>query len=278
MNMNTNTMLQPNKRSFGALLGLLALACAGSLWAWLGGSGCDACSSVRDFFPGSRSLAPLGTLFYGTLLAWGVLRGGSRLFYGSLMLAASAHLVLLVALYDRGIACAPCLLVGGAAILAAGLSMKVDRENLARGSVLLPLGALLTQALFFSLTEPGPRGLPESFTRSLRAESPPPESPSQAELLVFSRAGCRYCEEFEEDFLPKLQERFGDRLALRRERAPAGLPTPTFVIQGLIQGAQRRVFPGLPPLEELQAAIEAALPKKNQNEVNHETSLLPESR
>src|SRR5712671_2460351 len=83
---------------FGALLGLLAIALAGSAWAWTrGGAQCESCGGARDI-AGGHSLAPLGVSLYGGLLALGAFFGRSKILFSGLMLAASAHAVLFILL------------------------------------------------------------------------------------------------------------------------------------------------------------------------------------
>jgi hypothetical protein len=147
----------------------------------------------------------------------------------------------------------------------------MDPDNLARGSVLMPVGAILTQAaLFLVAAFPGPEGdrsvqallgLSRASERALR--------PGTATLLVFTRAGCRYCEEFDEEVLPVLVREFGDALVVERRAAPAGLPSPTIIVGG----RERSVFPGLPPTSELRQAVVLALRKES-----HEPSVLSQSR
>ncbi len=264
-----------DKLIFGLLLGLVAVALGGSLWAWIDGSECGACGGAREIL-GGKSLAPLGAGFYGILLALGACSGRSRLFFSALLVAGSVHVVLLLALYQRGIYCGPCGLVGGAAILGAAISFRADADNLARGSVLVPLGAILTQAALFATATFQAPAVAEAVTARSEAgqEARAGAKPGTARLLVFTRAGCRYCDEFEEDVLPELLQEFSGRLEVARDQAPASLPTPTIVISG----AARTVFPGLPPVALLRDAIHRALGKVDFHKVDDESSMLPKPR
>lgn len=261
---------------FGALLGLIAVALGGSLWAWFDASECGACSGARELL-GGRSLAPIGAGFYGILLMVGAFFGRSRLFFSALLVAASAHVVLLLFLHQRGIVCPPCILVGGAAIAGAALSCWADTDNFARGSVLLPIGAVLSQAALLataSFQAPGSTSgmaaLPEA-----RLEAHTAATPGTARLLIYSRAGCRYCDELEEDVLPELLREFSGRLEVDREQASPSLPTPTIVVSG----AAKTVFPGLPPVARLREAILRAFGRDGEKlELDHESSMLPKPR
>lgn len=259
-----------DKILFGAVLGLVAVALGGSLWAWIGPSACKACMGARELLAGA-SLAPIGTVFYGLLFAVGTILGRSRLFFSGLLLASSAHVVLLILLYKRGVFCSPCLVVGGSVVLGAGISFWADVDNFARGSVLLPVGAVLTHTAIFGAgffqqpsTAEALAALPDAT-----AESSATLKPGTAKILVFTRSGCRYCDEFEDLVLPELLREFPGRLEVGREPAPASLPTPTIVISG----EARTVFPGLPPLADLRKAVLRALGK-----VTHESSMLPKPR
>ncbi len=259
-----------DKILFSVMLGLVAIALGGSLWAWIGAATCGACAGARDLL-GGVSLAPLGAIFYGVLLALGIFIGRARLFFSGLLLASAAHAVLLILLYQRGVFCSPCLLVGGSVVLGAALSFWADADNLARGSVLLPVGAIFTHAAIFAIGFLQPHGqdvavasLPRPHTEAKDAAKP-----GTARLLVYTRSGCRYCDEFEDQVLPELLREFSGRLEVGREQAPASLPTPTIVISGL----ERTVFPGLPPIAQLRDAILRALGK-----VNHESSMLQKPR
>src|SRR5947207_3228041 len=95
---------------FGALLGLLAVALAGSVWAWTREGQCGSCGGRQDL-AGGHSLAPLGVSLYAGLLTLGAFFGRSKILFSGLLLAASAHAVLLVLLTDRGVFCGPCTLV-----------------------------------------------------------------------------------------------------------------------------------------------------------------------
>lgn len=259
-----------DKILFGVVLGLVAVALGGSVWAWIGPSTCKACAGARELLAGAN-LAPFGAVFYGLLFAVGMILGRSRLFFSGLLLAASAHAVLLILLYQRGVFCSPCFLVGGSVVLGAALSFWADADNLARGSVLLPVGAVLTHTAIFALGFFQPPGKVEALAAlpEPTAEASVAPKPGTAKILVFTRSGCRYCDEFEDLVLPELLREFPGRLDVGREPAPASLPTPTIVISG----KARTVFPGLPPIADLREAIVRAIGK-----VTHESSMLPKPR
>ncbi len=262
---------------FGVFLGLLGVALGGSVWAWTQEGHCGSCGGAARDLTGGRSLAPLGVGFYAGLLGLGVFFGRSRILFSGLLCAASAHAVILILVSHRGGFCGPCTMVGGAAILGGILSFFIDPDNLARGSLLMPIGGILTHAalfLFAAMPHPhlgGERGAGPGTERDVAPLARQAVKPGTASLLVFTRPGCPYCDLFEEKVLPELLREFGDRLGVERRPAPAGLPSPTLVISG----AARTVFPGLPPISELRNAILQALRKVS---YESESPLLSESR
>lgn len=246
-----------NRRTlFLALLGLVAIALLGAIWAWTTREGCASCSGVRHL-AGSSSLAPVGMAYYAALLIAGTAFGPSRFLFGGVLLAAAAHLALLLLLIQRGVFCPPCVVTGLAAIAGAVISFAIDPTNLARAGLLVPVGAIGAHlALFWAGGIMTPNlGLSEGAFPDARSIRNDPPRGGKARMTVFSRAGCPYCVELEEKLIPELRREFGDRLEVRREEAPGGIPTPTIVIAG-VKGT---VFPGLPPAEELKSALWSAI-------------------
>jgi hypothetical protein len=217
---------------------------------------CGACGEVRDL-AGGRSLAPLGTVYYTALLLAGAFFGASRVLFGGIHLAAAAHIALFILLVQRGVFCPPCVATGVAAIAAAGLSFVIDPTNLAKAAFLMPVGAIgahLTLIWVGGMTTPLLASSRHVVPTSQAIRSQPPRT-GAVQMIVFSRADCRYCVELEKKVLPELRREFGVRLEVSIEDAPSGIPTPTIVIGG----AKGTVFPGLPPVEELKAALRRAI-------------------
>jgi hypothetical protein len=244
------------KRLYIGVLALVAIALLGAIWAWATRESCASCQGVRDLVKGT-SLAPAGAMYYAVLFVAGAVFGPSRFLFGGVLVAAAAHLALLLLLIQRGIFCAPCVATGLAAITAAALSFVIDPLNFSRAGILVPVGAIGAHlALFWAggimtptlVTAEG--GNPEA-----RLDEGQPPRAGMARVTVYSRRGCPYCVELEEKVLPELRREFGNRLDLHLEDAAAGMPTPTIVIAG----AKGVVFPGLPPVRELRAAIQDAI-------------------
>jgi hypothetical protein len=246
-----------NRRvQFRFILGLVVVALLGAVWAWTTQGNCGSCSSLRDV-AGKAALAPVGAAYYASLVLVGAFFGQSRFFFGGVIVAAAAHLALLLLLVQRGVFCAPCVMTGLAAIAAAVVSFAIDPTNLARAGVLMPLGAIGAHLALFWTGEIGVPRLAgaESALAEAQAERAPLVTPGKARMTVLSRVGCPYCTELEEKVIPQLRRDFGDRLDVHREEAPGGIPTPTIVIAG-VRGT---VFPGLPPVDELKAALRDAI-------------------
>jgi hypothetical protein len=260
-----------NRRvTFAFLMGLLGIALIGAIWAWTTRETCGSCSSLRDM-TGKTTLAPFGAAYYAVLVLSGAIFGQSRFLFGGVILAAAAHLALLLLLIQRGVFCAPCVVTGMAAIGAAGLCFVVDPSNMAGAGILMPMGAIGAHLAIFlagGVHVPALAGPEPAFAQVEPGRVHPPEA-GKVRMTVFSRAGCPYCTELEEKIIPQLRRDFGDRLDVHREEAPGGIPTPTIVIAG----ARGTVFPGLPPTDELKAALWSALGGEQ-----HESAVLSQSR
>jgi hypothetical protein len=253
------------KPLFVAILGLVAIALIGAIWAWTSRGSCASCQGLRDLVKGT-SLAPAGAVYYAVLLVAGTVFGPSRFLFGGILVAAAAHVALLLLLIQRGVFCGPCVATGLAAIAAAVVSFMIDPLNLARAGLLMPVGAIGAHlALFWAGGIMAPTlASTEGGIFEARVAEPPPRS-GVARVTVYSRTGCPYCVELEEKVLPELRREFGNRLEFHREEAPAGIPTPTIVIAG----AKGTVFPGLPPTDELRSALRGAIGKET-----HESPVL----
>lgn len=255
---------------FRVVLALMAVAVGGAVWAWITREGCGSCGGVRDV-TARLPLAPAGAAYYTVLLIAGALLGPSRFLFGGVILAGAAHLALLLLLIQRGVFCFPCVVTGLAALAATVISFVIDPENLARGGLLIPAGAMGAHlALFWAGGVMAPNlATPGDSNHQIDTVRARTQDLGKVEMTVFGRAGCPYCIELDERVLPLLQREFGERLRVNHEEASPGLPTPTIVIPG----PGGTVFPGLPPLEELRAALRRALMG-----ADHEPSVLSKSR
>ena len=153
--------------------------------------------------------------------------------------------------------CAPCIATGLAAIAAAVVSFIIDPANLGRAGYLVPAGAIGAHLVLFwsgGIMAPTQASAGSGLSEPEIARTRPRRE-GAVQMTVFSRAGCRYCAQLEEEVLPELRREFGNRLDVALEEAPGGIPTPTIVIRG----AQGTVFPGLPPVDELKSALRRAM-------------------
>lgn len=262
-------------RLWKTLVALLAIALGASLWAALEPQGCSSCGEARALF-GGKALAFLGVAGYALLLSAALAGGPSRLLFAGLQIACGVHGALLALLIQKGLFCPPCLAAGTAAFWALALSFRIDPARFAATACLLPAAALFLQGWTIAA---GVHGSDAAF-RKASAESAAEEESSRSEaslerralLVAFTRPDCGYCVDLERHVLPKLEAEFGDALAvrLRSARHLPALPTPTILLSG---PGGRRHFPGLPPPEELRAAILQVLGETRENQ-----ALLPESR
>jgi hypothetical protein len=259
-----------SRKVWVAFLLLVGAALAGSLWAWRAPWICGACQGVSDLGR-ELHLAPIGVTYYAVILGACLVLGPNRFSFAGVSLAAAVHAVLLVLLVHRSVFCGPCFLTGLSALGAMGTSFFIDPLNLGRASLLLPIGATASHAAIFALglVTAAPLAVPVASVPGPSSEESVPKEPGTAQMVIYFRPGCSYCEELDRDVLPTLCEEFGPRLRVVRRPAPAGLPSPTIVITG----AARTVFPGLPSRTVLREAIQKALGGKTDV-----ASMLPEPR
>lgn len=258
------------KRRLGTLLlGLLLVALAGSIWAYFGRAACGSCQGAAANQVG-QTLAGAGVAYYAILLLAAVLGGPSRFVLGGILLAAGVHGVLLSSLLATGNFCPPCLLTGGAAILAMIASFFLDPQNLVRASVILPASAVAAH-VFVALAvgisagggnAAGPPDLPPAAAREFGRPVP---KPGTARMVIYFRADCDVCQKLERDVLPGLMREFGEVLTVERRSAESlpEMPTPTLILSG---SGGRVMFPGLPPLPDLRAAILKTLGEKDERQ------------
>lgn len=242
-------------RAWRCLLASLALAAALSTWGAVEGPGCGSCEGARELLP-IKHLATLGTLYYSALFLVAIFSGPSIFVYSGVMIAAGVHGPLVALLIQAKLFCGPCLLTAAAVAVAAGSSILLTPTNAFRGSLLFPGTAFVVQTwILFSGAVPIEAQVRSSAEHIARDEfvSPPVEA-GKARMVVYTRPDCGYCMQLEKDVLPGIVREFGNRLSVERRSAEAlpGIPTPTIILTG---SERRRLFPGLPPEEDLRLAI-----------------------
>jgi hypothetical protein len=231
-------------------LGLIGLALGGAAWAAFFWGGCGSCSGSSAGAAG-HLLALSGVVYYVLLLGAGLVLGPSRVFWVGVLVAASIHGALLVALVMRGTLCPACILTGAAAIGAAALSCLIEPYNLVRASVILPAAALVTQLGGWALgTLPSAK---PARTAAVPVAVPHDES-GTVRMVIYGRVDCVFCQRLAAEVLPELAREFGERLRVEHRSAEdlPGLPTPTIILTG---AGGRRSFPGLPRTDALRRAI-----------------------
>jgi len=247
------------KKSWRLFLLFVGLALLGSALSAVLGPSCGKCGGAGEGLLGrGRTLAIMGTLYYMVLLGASLLAGPCLPVFAGIQVAAGIHGVLLVVLWQRGQACPLCIGTALSAIAALISSILLEPRNAWRGAYVLPSTSFLFQS-WILIGGGGGVTLPPAAQAEVRniAEQEVSASaslPGRARMVAFVRADCGYCRILEEEVVPALKRDFGDRLAFEPRSAEAmpGMPTPTLILSGQ---AGRRVFPGLPPEEDLRAAI-----------------------
>lgn len=234
----------------------ILIALAGSLWAAVAGVGCDSCERAKAAI-GGVNLGVVGLSYYGALLLVLVRRGESRLSRAAILAAVGVHLVLVVFLMRLEVFCPACLLTACGAALAGTAVIARKDFDLRRNFWPLPTAAVMTLALVtwqqraqaIAWQAQGDQLLAEVLHENIQVPA------DQVRLLVFVRPGCKYCERFEREIVPKLTNHFGNALTMENRPAPEGLPTPTVIILG----RENHALVGMPRFSRLTNAILSAL-------------------
>ena len=220
---------------------LLAAACAGSLWSWLASDTCGTCSYARRL-AGALPVPQAGAALYALLLASSFAPVPPLVTSLALGAAVGAHTALLAELAKAKVACWACVLVAGAATLAAVLTIAGG------GSVgALLLGAAVTGGLG-TLLLPRARAKEERIWRAtaekLAADaSAEPRPEGGVRLIAFTRKGCTSCAFFHAAVKPALAATFGDAVVIdERDLGSARTVAPVI----LVLGGRPTLFVGLP--------------------------------
>jgi hypothetical protein len=246
-------------RAWRCLLASLALAALAATWGAVRGAGCGSCQGASEILP-IQHLATLGTLYYCALFLVAIFSGPSIFVYSGVMIAAGVHGPLVALLIQSNLFCGPCILAAAAVAVAVGAAIVLTPSNAFRGSLLLPGTAFVVQTwILFSGAVPVDAQVRPSAEHIARDEfvSAPVEQ-GKARMVVYTRPDCGYCMQLERDVLPGIVREFGNRLSVERRSAEAlpGIPTPTIILTG---SERRRLFPGLPPEEDLRLAITSVM-------------------
>lgn len=237
------------------VVGALGLALACSVWAAWGGSDCRSCQGAAEIFHG-RNVAVVGVLYYGLLLAVSLVTGPNVFVYSGIALATGVHGGLLAILIQSKLFCAPCIATALSAAAALVFAVIAEPANAFRSSFIIPGAALAVQSwVLVTGALPAITETRASASRVAQEElSAAPVEPGRARMVIYTRADCGYCMQLERDIMPGIVSDFGARLAVERRSAESlpGIPTPTIILTG---SDERRMFPGLPPREELERAI-----------------------
>ncbi len=230
-------------RSESAWRAFLALAALELALAFAAAGTCGSCGRTP-------LVAWAGIAWYFAILLLGLAGARRAAFYGGLF-AAGAHVALVATLVSSGRSCPLCFIAGSVAVGLVVAALKADADNFGRLARGMAVGAVASQLLLL-----GGAVLERRAADDVIANDTSTRGEGLVRLLVFERADCPYCDEFERDVLPAAERAVG-RLAVERRDASdrPELPTPTVVVQG---PGGREVFPGLPTTEMLVEAVRAA--------------------
>ena len=208
-----------NQRLKTAVLALVGLALVGSAWAALAmAAGCGSCGGEGSH---GTALAILGILWYGGILAAACLWGPTSLLVSrAVLVAGGVHGVLLLFLMARGIACAPCILTGVAAVGAAGILLALKPEILPNAIFLLPISGFAATSWLVAVgamslgpapTVSLPPGIVVSGRETIGGSEGFGREKPRVSMVVLFRRDCPYCRELDEKVLPRIRKYFGDK-------------------------------------------------------------------
>jgi len=246
-------------RAWRCLLASLAVAALAATWGAVQGSACGSCQGASELVP-MKHLAMLGTLYYSVLFLAAIFSGPSLFVYSGVMIAAGVHGPLVALLIQAKLFCGPCVLAAAAVSFGVVSAIVVAPSNAFRGTLLMPGTAFVFQTwILFSGAVPVDAQVQAQAKASVEHLSrdefiSSPVEPGKARMVVYTRPDCGYCMQLEKDVLPGIVQEFGSRLSVERRSAEAlpGIPTPTIILTG---SERRRLFPGLPPEQDLRLAI-----------------------
>ncbi len=212
----------------------ILLALAGSIWSALGQASCDACKDAASLI-GGHGLGWAGVAYYGALIAWGYFRQPmERVGIWATFAAAGAHIILVTLLFKAKLLCLPCATAATGALLAASACVFRREFRGAPEAWPLPVLALVVLSLVLSMQAARSREYARIGNRLLTAvlAEHQPQAPGRVRLVLYERAGCRHCADFERTCLPRLKAAFGGTLLVEKRAAPDGIPTPTAIVLG----------------------------------------------
>ena len=234
----------------------IAVSLAGAVWSVAGGEACAECQDANALL-GDLPLGWAGVVFYTALLALMWVKGPRPLAILGAQAAAAAHFVLLGLLLHHQIACAPCIVTGAGAIVAAALCLSAHPRLFRRAYGFMPAVALVVfagvTAIRVTLVEAKRAEAAREAVRMVAARAGVPAG--RAKLIVFSRPRCPACVALKEEVLPALTREFKERLLIEEVAAPRGLATPTLFVIGAIQ----EQITGVPTPEALRMVVLDAL-------------------
>jgi hypothetical protein len=217
---------------FGVVTLGLVIALGGSIWSALGH--CKSCEGVNTALFG-LPLGWLGVAFYTVTLCLIIQRVPFVIFL--LAFAAGVHAGLITVLIPSKTACLPCFTTAAGAWLAAGCAVIGLRPNLKKWTCIV-LGSIVFVSAWTTQYMP-------AYTRHVRIQATVNDALSlilqenqnrptsgTAKLIVFERAGCKYCEQLKNDVLPIVSEQYQSILSIETRSTPEMKIVPITIVLG----------------------------------------------
>jgi hypothetical protein len=233
--------------------GGIALALIGAMWSVFFNSTCPACQTAAVGI-GMRYLGIVGVCYYGVLGLLSLKREGRSFVTSGILAACGVHLVLVTYLLRNHIACLPCIVAAIGAFVA-GVAVLCD-ESFNRKIHIWAFAAAFSFALVFAVLQTRAQdkirfSAANSLLQELASQNRFSSSQDSTLLIVFTRDGCHFCEQFKSDYQPVLKKRLGDKLKIEYRRAPNNLPTPSFIVIG----ANTETLIGLPSISSFERTL-----------------------
>jgi hypothetical protein len=233
----------------------LAISLGGSIWAWLGGTGCESCGEAARLL-GDVNLGLVGTAYYALLLVLALALGPRPVVAAGVLLAAGVHASLAVVLASERILCPPCVVIATGAWAAAGAVLWHDPASWRRAAVFTMAAIVLSNGGIAAVRRQAHEKVIEEARQVAlqRLRERPALAPGRAEIILYTEEGCSHCRRLEEEVLPAL--RLDDDPKVHREyRPPEEVKTLPVV---LVIGARNTLFVETPTVDDLRRALQLA--------------------
>lgn len=232
----------------------LLTALAGSLWAWLAGTGCAACVSASSFL-GDLPLGQIGVFAYTLLLLLSLRFHRHRAFHIALFFAAGLHLGLVGVLAARQSFCLPCLITAAGAIAAAAVPLARDPDAFPRAAVTLLLTLVVFNGAMFAVAKMRADRQLVAAREEAALAAQIPVAQGDARLIVYYIPGCAACRDVEKNLVPQVIRQHPGKISLVQRPPRTGLPYPMVIVTG----REGWLFASRPDPDALERAVRGAL-------------------